>query len=54
MGTKLAEAGADEFTIMAILGHRSPNMARKYTRDASRKQRAKVAIEILEGGAETD
>jgi len=54
VGTMPAEAGADEFTIMSMLGHKSPDMARIYARDASRTRRAQVAIEILERGTETD
>ncbi len=48
VGTFLADAGADEYTIMVVLGHRSPDMARRYTRDANRKKRAAAGIELLE------
>jgi len=46
--TLLAEAGCDTQTIMAITGHTTEAMVAHYTRDASRKGRAKAAIEKLE------
>jgi integrase len=37
VGSKLAEGGANERTIQAVLGHTTGEMARKYTRTAERK-----------------
>lgn len=45
--TLLAEAGCDTQTIMAITGHTTEAMVAHYTREASRKGRAKAAIRRL-------
>lgn len=45
--TMLAEAGCDTQTIMAITGHKTEAIVAHYTRDASRKGRAKTAIRKL-------
>jgi len=45
--TMLAEAGCDTQTIMAITGHKTEAIVAHYTRDASRKGRAKEAIRKL-------
>jgi integrase len=46
--TLLAEAGCDAQTIMAITGHTTEAMVAHYTREASRKRRAKRAIRKLD------
>lgn len=48
VATRLAEAGADDRIIMAILGHRSPRMAQHYSRRADRKRAAAAGIKLLE------
>lgn len=48
VGTHLAEAGASEQTMMAVLGHQSPEMARLYSRKANRKRLAAAGIALLE------
>lgn len=48
VGTRLADAGADDFTIQTILGHKTAAMAQNYRRDASKKRGAKAAIHLLE------
>jgi integrase len=46
--TKLADAGADAQTIMAITGHKSVQMVEKYTKTADRKRRAKAGLRLVE------
>lgn len=48
VATKLADAGADDKTIMAVTGHKSVAMVEKYTKRADQKRRAKAGIEMLE------
>jgi integrase len=45
--TRLADAGATEFEIMAFLGHRTPDEARTYTKKANRKTLADSGMEKL-------
>ncbi len=47
--TRLADAGADSRTIMAVTGHASEAMVSNYTKMADRSRRAKVAVKLLEG-----
>jgi integrase len=42
--TRLADAGADAFTIASILGHSTIQMSARYTHDTERKRRAIEAI----------
>ena len=49
-GRRLAEAGATDREIMAILGHRTASMVSKYTRSAEQKRLAQSAILKLETG----
>jgi integrase len=42
--TRLADAGADAFTIASILGHATIQMSARYVKDTERKQRALEAI----------
>lgn len=46
----LADAGCPSEDIMAVTGHRTHQMVRRYTRDADQKARALRAIERLETG----
>lgn len=48
VAARLAEAGADTRTIMAITGHTSESMVAAYTRQADQSRRAKVAVGLLE------
>lgn len=48
--TRLAEAGCTEKEIMAITGHQSPEMVKRYTTAANQKKLAKSAIQRLERG----
>jgi len=48
VGSKLAELGADDFTIQAVLGHKTPTMAQTYRRDANKKVRASAGIQLME------
>jgi len=48
VGTRLANAGADDFTIQAILGQKTATMAQRYRRDANKKRGSKAAIHLLE------
>lgn len=48
VGKQLADAGCDERTIAAILGHRTTAMAAHYSRDADNQRRAAVGIRRLE------
>jgi integrase len=52
--TRLAEAGADTQTIMAITGHKTEAMVSHYTKAADRKRRARAGIRLLEGNGNTD
>lgn len=45
--TRLAEAGATEFEIMAFLGHKTPAEARTYTKKANRRVLADSAMQKL-------
>ena len=45
---RLAEAGATDREIMAILGHRTATMVTRYTRGAAQKRLARAAIVKLE------
>jgi integrase len=47
LGRRLAEAGATEHEIMAVLGHRSPSSAAVYTRAYDRAQAAESGMERL-------
>ncbi len=47
-GRMLAEAGASDREIMAILGHRTAAMVTRYTRSAEQKRLAKAGIFKLE------
>ena len=46
--TRLAEAGATDRELMAILGHRSARMVTRYTRGADQKRLATAAITKLQ------
>lgn len=48
VASKLAEAGADTLTIMAVTGHRTEEMVRGYTRQAELSKRATAAVRLLE------
>jgi len=48
VGTKLADAGADDFTIQSILGQKTATMAQRYRRDANKKRGSSAAIRLLE------
>ena len=48
VATRLADAGADDTTIQAILGHATTAMSQKYRRQADRKRRTKAAVQLLE------
>jgi integrase len=50
VATQLADAGADDRTIMAITGHTNPQMVRRYTERADKRKRATAAMRLLEGG----
>jgi len=43
--TRLADAGCDDKDIMAITGHQSPQMVKKYTKAADQKKRAESAMQ---------
>jgi integrase len=45
--TRLANAGATEFEVMAFLGHKTPDEARTYTKKANRKHLADTGMEKL-------
>lgn len=45
--TRLAEAGASEFQIMAVLAHSTPKEAARYTKAASRKALGASALALL-------
>lgn len=47
---ELAEAGANDTDIAAVLGQRSLTMARHYSRRAKQRRRARRALELVEGG----
>jgi integrase len=53
LGTRLAEAGASENSIMAVLGHATSKMATHYTQKANRRRLAAEGIALLEGRAGT-
>jgi len=48
VSVKLAEAGADTQTIMAVTGHQTESMMKKYTEEAKRRKNAKAGIRLLE------
>ncbi|KAA5606348.1 tyrosine-type recombinase/integrase [Roseospira marina] len=48
VATKLADAGADTRTIMAITGHATEAMVKRYTERADRRKRATAAMKLLE------
>lgn len=48
MGTMLADAGASDREIQAVLGHKTAAMAQHYTRGANRKSAGKSAVVKLE------
>lgn len=50
--TRLADAGADTRTIMAVTGHRTEGMVSNYTKKADRMLRAKAAVKLLEANNE--
>lgn len=50
VATKLADAGADDRTIMAITGHTDVKMVQQYTQRADTRKRARAAMRLLEGG----
>jgi integrase len=50
VGARLADAGADDFTIQTILGQKTATMAQRYRRNASKKRRAEAGIHLLEAG----
>lgn len=47
---RLAEADCTDSQIMAVTGHRTSAMVRKYTRGADQKRQATAAIRKLENG----
>lgn len=53
VATRLADAGADERTIMAVTGHATQQMVAGYTKTADRRRRAKAAMKLLEGECES-
>lgn len=46
-GDALAEAGCSDAQIMAVLGHKSARMVRRYTKTADKKRLASAAVERL-------
>lgn len=48
VGTRLAEAGASDSVIQAMLGHKTPAMAQRYRRDAAKKRSAELAMDLLD------
>ena len=44
----LAEAGASEFMLMAVMGWTNPSQAKVYTERARRKSMAKKAMDLLD------
>jgi integrase len=48
VGTHLAEAGASDATIQAMLGHETPSQAQTYRRDADQVKGAEIAIDLLQ------
>lgn len=48
VGTNLADAGASDAVIQAILGHTTPNQAREYRRNADQKKGARRAVTIMQ------
>lgn len=53
VATKLADAGADDRTIMSVTGHRSVAMVQRYTALANQKRRATRAMKMLDSDQET-
>lgn len=49
VATNLANAGADNQTIMAMTTHKSESQVRRYTETADRKRRSDSAVDLLEG-----
>ncbi len=49
VATRLADAGADERTIMAMTGHTTAAMVQRYTKSADKRRRATEAVRLLEG-----
>lgn len=49
--TRLADAGASEHQLMAVLGWKDPKEAAVYTREANRKRLASSAIALISGAA---
>lgn len=52
--TRLADAGASEHQLMAVMGWKDPKEAAVYTREANRKRLAKSALDLISGQAENE
>lgn len=50
VATTLADAGAEDGTIMAITGHTDESMVKRYTERADRRKRATAAMRLPKGG----